>query len=137
MTTTIRPVLSKKSPYYISKHRYYELKHFCLQYPEWRKELQALYLEPGSLKMNHHTESREGDRTSYLAMRRLKIQKKMELVEQAAISVDPELADYILIAVTDGMSYEFLRMQKGIPCCREVFYDRYRKFFKTLSDSQN
>lgn len=136
MSTTIKPVLSTKNPYYISKHRYYELKHFCLQYPEWRKELQALYLEPGSLKMNHHTDSKIGDRTAHLAMKRLILKRKMELVEQAAFATDPELADYILIAVTDGMSYEFLRMQKGIPCCREVFYDRYRKFFKVLSDSQ-
>ena len=34
-----RPELSKKSPYWIDKHRYYELKHFCLQYPLWKKEL--------------------------------------------------------------------------------------------------
>lgn len=30
-----RKTLSKKNPYHISKHRYYELKHFCLQYHEW------------------------------------------------------------------------------------------------------
>lgn len=29
--------LSERNPYYISKHRYYELKHFCLQYPEWEE----------------------------------------------------------------------------------------------------
>ena len=37
MATTIRPELSEKNPYWIEKHRYYELKHFCLQYPIWRK----------------------------------------------------------------------------------------------------
>ena len=30
-----RAEVSKKNKYYISKHRYYELKHFCLQYKEW------------------------------------------------------------------------------------------------------
>lgn len=136
MATTIRPVLSTKNPNHISKHRYYELKHFCLQYHEWRKELEQLYLEPGSLKMNHHTDSELSDRTADLAMRRSKIKRKMELVEQAAVETDPELADYILIAVTDGKSYEFLRMRKGIPCCRDCFYECYRRFFKVLSDSQ-
>lgn len=34
--------LSEKNPYYISKHRYYELKHFCLQYPEWKDALVML-----------------------------------------------------------------------------------------------
>ena len=33
MGTTLRAELSEKNPYWIEKHRYYELKHFCLQYP--------------------------------------------------------------------------------------------------------
>ena len=37
MSTVIRPEISKKNLYWIPKHRYYELKHFCLQYPEWKK----------------------------------------------------------------------------------------------------
>ena len=37
MSTTIRPELSEKNQYWIEKHRYYELKHFCLQYPIWRR----------------------------------------------------------------------------------------------------
>ena len=37
MSRIIRPELSKSNPYYISKHRYYELKHFCLQYYEWKE----------------------------------------------------------------------------------------------------
>lgn len=41
MTTeaNVRPEVSKKSKYYISRHRYYELKHLCLQYPELKKEV--------------------------------------------------------------------------------------------------
>ena len=137
MSTTIKPVLSTKNPYYISKHRYYELKHFCLQYPEWRKELEQLYLEPGSLNMNYIKSSIPSDRTSEIAMRRIKLQTKMKLVEQAALAADPGLANYILVAVTDGVNYEFLRMRMNIPCCRDTFYECYRKFFKVLSDSQN
>ena len=34
--------LSERNPYYISKHRYYELKHFCLQYPEWEEAMALL-----------------------------------------------------------------------------------------------
>ena len=36
MGTTIRPEISERNKYYIDRHRYYELKHFCLQYPGWR-----------------------------------------------------------------------------------------------------
>lgn len=37
MATVLRSELSPKNKYYIAKHRYYELKHFCLQYPEWKQ----------------------------------------------------------------------------------------------------
>lgn len=32
MATTIRPELSEKNPYWIEKHRYYELKHLRESY---------------------------------------------------------------------------------------------------------
>ena len=37
MATILRPELSPKNKYHIDKHRYYEHKHFCLQYTEWKK----------------------------------------------------------------------------------------------------
>ena len=37
-----RAEVSKRNKYYISKHRYYELKHFCLQYSEWTKAVRML-----------------------------------------------------------------------------------------------
>ena len=37
MATVIRPEISTKNKYWISKHRHYELKHFRLQYPEWKR----------------------------------------------------------------------------------------------------
>lgn len=41
MSTTIRPEIDKHNRWHISKHRYYELKHFCLQYHEWRGDKNA------------------------------------------------------------------------------------------------
>lgn len=37
MATVIRPEISEKNKYWIGRHRYYELKHFCLQYSEWKR----------------------------------------------------------------------------------------------------
>lgn len=133
MSTVIKPVISKKNEYYISKHKYYELKHFCLQYPEWRKEYRELYLQPRGIQHYKVRYETDKDLTAELAIRRNALQNKMEMVEQAAIGTDPELADYILAAVTDGVSYEYLKMNRGIPCGRETFYNRYRKFFWMLS----
>ena len=45
MATKIRAAISEKNKYWIDKHRHYELKHFCLQYPMWKKQY-ATYKEP-------------------------------------------------------------------------------------------
>jgi len=37
-----RNELSKKSKYYLPKEEYLTVKHFCLQYPAWEAELDAL-----------------------------------------------------------------------------------------------
>ena len=39
MSTDIRPEISPNNKYWIEKHRYYELKHFCLQYPLWNMRI--------------------------------------------------------------------------------------------------
>ena len=52
MGTVIRPETSKKNKYWIPRHRYHELKHFCLQYPLWKKaylELQTEGIKSSSL----------------------------------------------------------------------------------------
>lgn len=38
MATTIRPEIDRRNEWYISRHRYYELKHFCLQWHEWHDD---------------------------------------------------------------------------------------------------
>ena len=56
MATEIRPELSEKNPYWIGKHRYYELKHFCLQYPIWKKAYNALLDGRGDAFSTDNTE---------------------------------------------------------------------------------
>ena len=70
MGTTIRPELSEKNPYWIEKHRYYELKHFCLQYPIWRKAYSVLdgYANPPKDSASFVITSTLGDPTAKCAM---------------------------------------------------------------------
>ena len=70
MGTTIRPELSEKNPYWIERHRYYELKHFCLQYPIWKKAYAALDGLAGGLLIWKYFQ-----RTGWLAIRLLDVQK--------------------------------------------------------------
>ena len=135
MGTNIRPEISTKKKYWIERHRYYELKHFCLQYPIWKKAyyaLDGLNRRPddlaGFIKSGDH-----GDPTERCAEARLFYIKRMEMIEQTAIATDPDLHNYILKGVTEGLTYEGLKTQMNIPCCRASYYDLYRKFFFLLN----
>ena len=131
MSTTIRADISKDNPYYISKHRYYELKHFCLQYPEWKKKAAELIRIPGqSFEKVQHDLS---DPVAEAASRRDLYFHKMKLVEQCAIEASPELYTYLLKCVTEGASFVYLKTYMDIPCGKDYFYGRYRLFFYLLS----
>ena len=103
MATNIRAKLSEKNKYWIDKHRHYELKHFCLQYPSWKK---AYYAD------------------------------RINLVEQTAKQADDELYMYLLKGVTEELSYTYLKSQLNIPCGKDMYYDRYRRFFWLLDNSR-
>ena len=78
-----------------------------------------------------------GDPTYELVEQRSLYFDRMMLIEQAAVAADSELMNYILKAVTEGLSYTYLKSRLEIPCSRDVHYDRYRKFFWLLDKSRN
>ena len=59
------------------------------------------------------------------------------MVERAAIDADKILASYILRAVTEDLSYTYLKSRLEIPCGKDMYYDRYRRFFWLLSKARN
>lgn len=138
MGASIRPELSKKNKYWIDKNRFYELKYFCLQYPLWKKVYGMLdgihicsYDLTGGSKSNL-----PGDITGNCVEERSIYFERMKSVEQAAIEADPYLASYILKAVTEGHSYSYLKTRLEIPCSRDTYYDRYRRFFWLLDQTR-
>ncbi len=138
MATLIRAELSKKNKYWISKHRHYELKHFCLQYPEWKRACAIRSGRSATLTTittsltNHNYLYSPNSNNSALS----NYARQIELIEQIAVDTDPYLYDYILIGVTEGRSYTYLRTVLGMPCGRDMYYDRYRKFFWLLSNAR-
>lgn len=134
MPTVIRPEVSKKNKYWIPRNRFYELKHFCLQYPEWKKAYSdTKYISATSYDDTRVTNSGYGDPTYKLAEERILYFNKMLAVEKAAKETDPELDNYILRGVTEGLSYNYLFTQLNIPCSRNGYYTKYRKFFWILN----
>ncbi len=137
MPTTIRPELSEKNQYWIERHRYYELKHFCLQYPIWKKAYLALDgMSRRPVSQVTFRGKVHSDPTAQCAEARAAYMTRMEIVEQTAIATDSELSSYILKGVTEGLSYDSLKMQFGIPCCKDTYYNLYRRFFWLLSEAR-
>ena len=139
MATIIRPEVSKKNKYWIDKHRHYELKHFCLQYPSWKKEILNIYGSSRSLSLagKPSPTNRPSDPTANLALLKITYSERIELIEKVARQTDGYLYEYILKAVTEGLSYLQLKTRLGMPCSRSTYYDRYRKFFWLLNQARN
>ncbi len=137
MSTTVRPEVSKKNPHYIDRERYYELKHFCRQYPIWKSAynaLDGLSRRPIDLALFHKPGLYIGsDPTVRCAEAREFYLERIEMIEECAREADPELCTYIISYVTKGDTYNVLKMRDNIPCCKDVFYESARRFFWLLS----
>ena len=139
MATVIRAQISEKNKYYIDKHRYYELKHFCLQYKEWKKAYEAcndavIFASKFERMSSSNVPS---DITAKYGMMKAQYGKKISLIESLAKEADDFLYPYILRAVTEGLSYTYFKTTLDIPCGRDLYYDRYRKFFGLLSEARD
>ena len=135
MSTNIRPELSSKNKYYIDRHRYYELKHFCLQYPLWKKALKELdgFGHRSSFITERVDNGTIQDLTAKVAEARIYYSSKIDLINETAKNAGGEFSDFLLIAVVNGYAYEHLRTKLMIPCCKETYYEIYRRFFWLLS----
>lgn len=139
MATVIRSEISEKNKYYVDKHRYYELKHFCLQYSEWKKAY-ASCCESVMFTSNYSgipSNNTPSDLTAKYATLCALHDEKIKLVERVAKETDEFLYGYILKAVTEGLAYTYLKAKLNIPCSRDMYYDRYRKFFWLLNQARN
>ena len=129
--------LSSNSKWWLPKYRYLELRYFALQYPEWKKkyaELEGVVgLASRGTDILRVNASKIADRTAEIAIQRKILSDYIRMVEQAAIEAEPELYSYILKAVTEGTTFVVLKSLYGIPCERDMFYDRRRKFYWVLS----
>ncbi len=134
MGTVIRAEISKSNDYYISKHRYYELKHFCLQYPEWKKAINEI----SYIKMHATSEKVQtsdiSDITSELAEKLYYYQSKIKTIDDAIKTLEPYIQPFIFDAVTRGYSFEYFRTTRHIPCSKDIYYKAYREFFWALGN---
>lgn len=131
----VKSELSQNNKYWIPRHRYFELKHFCLQYPEWKKEYIELLSTYSLSRLSNNKprlEKRISDHTGEIAIKRLYYAERIKIVENIAIKVDESIYEYLLKGVTEDKSYTYLKTYCNIPCGKDYYYDRYRCFFWLL-----
>lgn len=118
---------SKRGKYYISKHAFLTVLHYCMQYKEWQEQ----YRQSAGLRgvQSNTSPSGIGDPTAVQAIRLKELSERINLIEQTANEAEPSIHPFLLRGVTiEGMTFDMLKAQ-GIPCERKMYYDRRRKFY--------
>lgn len=62
--------------------------------------------------------------------------KNRYYIDKTAIEADPYLYGYIIKGVTESRSFTYLKTKLGISCGKDIYYDRYRKFFWLLNGNR-
>ena len=133
----LKSELSHKNPYWLSKHRYLELEHFCRQYPDWKRQIQAL--EPRvSKSWDFGTGSSEFNRpVEELVIRRDKLLRKIKMVDDAGEEADKSIGRHLVKSITEGIAFPKMKLLYDIPCEKDMWYDRRRRFFWLLDQRRD
>lgn len=129
-------ILSTKNPYYLTKHRFYEVYHYAMQYQEWKDEYRTTEQTMRGIAYDgvKVKSSGNGDALERVAIRLTELSEKIEMLEAVAKETDKDLSEYILRGVTDEqVTYNYLSMVLHIPCSRNTYYSLRRKFYWLLS----
>lgn len=103
----------------LSRDRYYELRHFCLQYPTWKQEYE---------KGIDSSKCSDGDPTAEVAIQRADYASAMQLIEFVAHNTSFAIGDDILRYVIGLGSYDTIQPR----CTRDEFFYYVHKFFWLL-----
>lgn len=67
-----------------------------------------------------------------IAIARAFYSKRIELIDKVIDKLNPSLALYVKMGVTEELTYDVLQI-RGCPRCRDMYYAEYRYFFWRLS----
>lgn len=129
-----------KGRWALNKHEFYTAYHYALQYMDWLDQYNALKDSVGAIVTDGMPHGNTvGNPTQNLAIKRAELRQKMALIENTAMAADKSIWPWILLAVTkEGVTYASLACPSKsgddpIPCGKDMFYDRRRKFYWLLA----
>lgn len=117
----------------ISKWAYEELRALCRQYPEKKAEAAALAGTSAVRYGDAPRGSGVGDPTAKAALKRIRLLKDCQLIEQVARSVDGgRWYDALLLNCCYGRGYEYLDPSILPTSNRSAYFRARREFFFLL-----
>ena len=133
--------------YGISKERYRELRHFCLQYVEKKKAAaEREYGIPSGVGGSGGNGGKTASPTEAAAIRNImraeRYLRDVRIIDEAAawaaeVGGFPKAENIILWSVTRNVGYERLGQSYGfVPWCNPDFYAVRRAFFHRLDELQ-
>ncbi|MBO5198047.1 MAG: hypothetical protein J6B85_05945 [Lachnospiraceae bacterium] len=122
----------KLSDYNISHKKYNELKYFCMQYEDKKRELEKSYGLKAIVNDGVPHGTTPGHPTEQAAVRNVQLQSEIELIEQTVMEADAEIYPWLMKNITMGIPYEWM----DAPISRTKFYDSRRYFFYLLAQKR-
>ena len=116
--------------YGISKHRYQELKAFCLQYGEKKSKIRY-DLQKGIQYSNMPKGTGIGNPVEEQVIKNEMYKRDCSMIEEAAVRANPGLWKYIVKSVTLGIPYEYVEYDEelGRITVGKTEFNAYRRLF--------
>ena len=139
MPTEIRPELSKKNKYWIPKHRYYELKHFVMQYYDWEEKIREIDSLVSATQNGGVQVFDISNPVAKAAELRNRYIDNMKLCRDIVNKTDNVIGRYVFYGIINESSYDEINAtfsDSPIPCGKDMYYELYRKFFWLLDHAR-
>lgn len=124
-----RAELSQKNKYYLPKQEYLTAVHWCMRYPDWKRELSVSPDMSGAIRYDlDRVQTSAGNKLEDIAIKRVEIENKVMIMENAAKRAAPGFYMYLLDGVGYGLTFWQLK-KRGIPCGKNLYYAARQYFY--------
>ena len=125
----------RTSKYWVEPEIFDNVVTFCRCYPIWLKELQTLPDPSRAIRYDGDKVQSTGgyDSTAELAMRRLEVERKVNLIITTAQAASPDLWEWIIKWVTTKDYTVQDLINQGMPAGKNYFNTAKAKFYYLIS----
>lgn len=125
----------RTSKYWVEPEIFDNVVTFCRCYPVWLKELQTLPDPSRAIRYDGDKVQSTGgyDSTAELAMRRLEIERKVNLIVTTAQAASPDLWQWIIKGTTSKDYTIQDLIKQGMPAGKDYYGKAKAKFYYLIS----